>query len=367
MNRMHASNKSILQKTIMINRLTVSFLLFILSATPAMAGAAELRVIPVTVTKAKVADVEFWESSVGQLEAKTAPMIAAEIGGRIVSVSVDVGNSVKKGQVLARIDQADFLLAKAAAQTDIRRLKALIRAAELQVKRLSALVKKQSANQAALDKTEAEYEALKAQLAGANVRLQQSELNLKRTVITSPVTGRVDERRISTGDYVKRGTPLFHITKLDRLRVRLPFPESLSSMLHIGLPVLLKSPAAPDTAIKGNITRIRPIITPSNRSIEILVDVDNPDGWEPGASVTGRVLVMRHEKAVLVPEESVVLRPAGTVMYIIKNGVAEQRVVKAGLRKNGKIEILQGLAEGEQVAVDGAGFLADNAHVQIKK
>jgi len=351
----------------MINRLTATLFLCLLSAAITIAGAAELRVIPITVTQAKIADVEFWESSVGQLEAKTAPMIAAEVGGRIVSVSVDVGSSVKNGQSLAQIDRIDFLLAKAAAEASILRFKALIRSAGLQVSRLRALVEKQSANQAALDKAEAEYEALKAQLTGAGVRLQRSELNLKRTVITSPITGRIDERRVSVGDYVERGTPLFHITKLDRLQARLPFPESLSPILHVGLPVLLKSPVAPDIVVKGKITRIRPVITPSNRSVEVLVDVDNPDGWEPGASVTGRVLVMRHEKAVLAAEGSVVHRPAGTVVYVIKNDVAEQRAVKTGLRKDGKIEILEGLAEGEQIAVDGASFLADNTRVQIKK
>ncbi len=355
-------------------RLIVLFCLALAAVTdgntkqqPGKEKTGDSRNIPVTVTAAETRDLEVWESAVGQLEARTAPMIAAEVAGRIIVVSVDVGQAVKEGQILAEIDPEDFYLAKALAAADIKRLQSLLRAQGLQVKRLQALIKKKSANQSALDEAQAQFGALQAQLTAARVRLQQAERNIAKARITSPVSGKVDERRISVGDYVKAGTPLFHIVTLDRLRVRLPFPESLGARLHVGLPARLNTPVAPGSEVSGKITDIRPEITRTNRAINVIIDLDNPGDWEPGASVTGAVRVALHKGVIVVPEISVVRRPAGTVVYVIDDGRARQRVVKTGLRRDGVVEILSGLKAGEQVAVDGAGFLTDGAAVEMKE
>jgi RND family efflux transporter MFP subunit len=327
---------------------------------------ASVHTVPVTVTVAESRELEVWESSVGQLEAKTAPTIAAEVGGRIIAVAVDVGQEVKAGQVLAEIDPEDFRLAKALAVADIERLRALIHAQKLQVKRLQTLVERKTGNQSSLDEAVAQLGALQAQLTAARVRLQQAERDIARARITVPVNGKVDERHISMGDYVKAGTPLFHITTLDQLRARLPFPESLGSKLRVGLPAKLRTPVAPKSEVVREITDIRPEITPTNRAIDVIIDLDNPGDWEPGASVTGAVRVALHEGAVVVPEASVVRRPAGTVVYVIEEGRAVQRVVETGLQRDGVVEILSGLKAGERVAVDGAGFLTDGAAVEVK-
>jgi len=294
-------------------------------------------------------------------------MIAAEVGGRISTIVADEGQEVEIGQVLARLDKTDFLLAEEVAEADIRRLEALIRARELRVGRLRTLVRKKSVTQASLDDAEAEFGALKAEIVSAQVRLKQAKRNIVKTAIISPVSGRIDDRRISVGDYVQIGTPLFHITAREYLKVRLPFPESLGALLQTGLPVQLTSPVAPAVTVDGKITEIRPLITPENRSIDVIVDVRNPGPWEPGASVTGKVQVARHENAVIVPERSVIRRPAGTVVYVIENGVAKQRVVNTGLRLDEQVEILSGLEAGEVVAMDGAGFLTDGVSVEVKK
>jgi len=355
-------------------RARIGFLLYLASATAAHGAGGQLpkqetadeRSVPITVTTAVSRNLEVWESSVGQLEARTAPVIAAEVGGRIIAVSVDVGQGVKAGQVLAEIDPEDFRLARALAAADIDRLRSLIRAQRLQVKRLRALVEKKTANQSALDEAEARFGALQAQLVAARIRLQQAERSIAKARITSPIGGKVDERRISVGDYVKVGTPLFHLTTLDRLRVRLPFPESLGARLRVGLPARLSTPVAPGRKVAGEITDIRPEVSRTNRAIDVIIDLDNPGDWEPGASVTGEVRVALHEGAIVVPETSVVRRPAGTVVYVIDDGRARQRVVQTGLQRDGQVEILSGLEAGEQVAADGAGFLTDGAAVEVK-
>ncbi len=323
------------------------------------------RRVPVTVVKAAVMALEVWEPAVGEVEAIDAPGIAAEVGGRVVTVTADVGDVVERGTVLAEIDPEDYRLARELARADIRRLDALIRAQELQVERLRSLLRQKSVNRSALDEAEARLGALQAQRQAARVRLQQAERNIRKTRVRSPIDGRVDARRVSVGDYVKVGMPLFHLTSPDRLRARLPYPESLAGRLRVGLPVRLQTPMAPDRPVVAEVTDLRPMITPENRALEVIVAFDNPGGWEAGASVTGQVQIERREQAVVVPEICVVARPAGRVVYVIEDGVARQRKVETGVRRQGMVEIRDGLEPGELVARDGAGFLTDGVPVEV--
>ena len=333
-----------------------------------LSGEDELvgRSVPITVTTAVSRDLEVWESSVGQLEAKVAPMVAAEVAGRLIAVNFDVGDHVDQGQLLAKIDPADFHLASKVAQANIDRLQALIHAQQLKVNRYHELIDKKSVNQSTLDDAAAQLGALRAELVSAEARLQQSQRNLAKTSITSPVSGRVDETVVSMGDYVKIGSALMRIGDLQHLKARLPYPETLLPMLRAGLAVRLSSPSAPNVTLDTTVSEIRPSITLGSRSAQIIVNVENPGSWEPGATVTGAVRIAIHNNAVMLPEISVVRRPAGTVVYVIDSGKAVQRLITTGLRRDGQVEILTGLEVGEQVAKDGAGFLTDGAPVKVQ-
>jgi len=309
-------------------------------------------------------DLEVWESSVGQLEPKVAPLIAAEVAGRLTTVTVDVGDRVEKGQVLAAIDATDFQLASKMADAEVVRLQALIHAQQLKVNRYHELISKKSVNQSMLDDAEAQLAALRAELVSAEARQQQAQRNLSKTSITSPVNGRVDHTQVSKGDYVKVGAPLMRIADSQYLKVRLPYPETLLPELSTGLPVRLHSPSAPDVTLETTVSEVRPTITFGSRSAQVIVNIENPGPWEPGATVTGAVRVAAHEDAIVIPEICVIRRPAGTVVYVISDGKAIQRPVSIGLRRDGQVEILSGLTVGEQVAADGAGFLTDGVAVE---
>jgi len=252
------------------------------------------------------------------------------------------------------------------AQADVDRLRALIHAQQLKAKRFRELVKQESVSQSVLDDVEAQLGALRAERKSAQVRLQKSKRDISKTQIVSPIDGRVDETRVSRGDYVKVGSPLMRIGNLQWLKARLPYPETLLSQLHPGLPVHLSSPSAPGVTVETTISAVRPSITFGSRSAQIIVNIENPGPWEPGATVTGMVRVALHENAVLVPEVSVVRRPAGTVVYVISAEKALARMVTTGLRRNGQVEILSGLKAGERVVADGAGFLTDGASITVK-
>mgnify|MGYP003513046874 FL=1 len=101
--------------------------------------------------------------------------------------------------------------------------------------------------------------------------------------------------------------------------------------------------------------------------VDVIVDIENTEGLRPGGTVNAAVVIARREEAVLVPEQSVVLRPAGKVVYAIADGKAVQHVVEVGAKRAGMVEILKGLPAGANVALDGAGFLTHNATISVKE
>lgn len=323
------------------------------------------RATLITTAAAASGTVRVLEESIGRLESKRTPLLAAEIAAPVREVLVDVGDAVTAGQVLARLEERDYRLALDRARSEVTRLEALIRSQTRQVERLRRIIKEQFVNEAQLDEAEAQLEALQAQLASARATRETAERDLARTQLRAPMDAQVAERHVSPGDFVQRGDPMIRITTTDTLQAVLPFPEGVAARLGTGLAVELETPSAPGQVATGKITEISPGVSPSSRNLNVIVELQNPGDWRPGATVRGRVVLAERTDAVTVPELSLVRRPAGYVVYVIDQGKAVQRRVETGVRREGRVEIVDGLRAGEIVAVEGAGFLSDQASVKI--
>jgi len=323
---------------------------------------------PTAVTTAPAATqrVEVTDTSVGRVVMRATPQVAAETQGRVAEVLVDVGDRVSRDQTLLELDETvqSYRLRSARAQKD--RLEALIDNQERTVSRLEDLRARDSASQSQLDGAKAELASLRAQLRETRARLDEAQHALDKTTVESPIAGLVDERMVSEGDFVTPGTPLVRLVNEDRIRVFLPFPETIADRLQTGLPVRLWRPGAPDRVVEATISEIRPTVGARSHSVEAVVHAENPGGWRSGASVIGEIVLEQRDDAVVVPRESVVQRPAGEVVYVIEDGKARQRVVEAGVERDGRVELRSGVAAGATVAVDGAGFLTDAAPVTVR-
>jgi multidrug efflux pump subunit AcrA (membrane-fusion protein) len=147
--------------------------------------------------------------------------------------------------------------------------------------------------------------------------------------------------------------------------IRLPFPDHVARRLRIGQPVTLIPFADEANRARGRITGIRPALSSTTRSVEVIVAVDTPD-WRPVGSVRGEVVLEVRKNAVVIPEQAVVLRPAGTVVYVLNSETVKAREVTTGVTRDGEVEIVSGLKAGEVVAHDGAALLTDGARVSIR-
>lgn len=320
----------------------------------------------VTVTQVKDQALEITEESIGSLESLTDPVVAAEVAARVIKVHVNPGQPVKKGQLIATLDATDFGLQRNEAQTEVARIQALLANQDKIVTRNQALVDRKFISQITVDNDIALRNSLKQQLEGAKARVGTINHTSSKTNIFAPTSGVVETKLADTGDFVKVGDPIVQIISKRRLRAHLPFPEQIAAKLKPGLKVRLTTPTT-DEVFNTVISELKPMIAADSRTVDVIADVFDTTGWQPGASVTGSVILGERDTAMMVPEQSVILRPAGEVVYVVRHDKAYQAIVKTGLRKDGMIEITEGVKPNDIVVVDGAGFLTDNTPVKVNE
>ena len=325
----------------------------------------KVSAVRITTHPVEQQDLQVWLESVGRIRSKVAPTLAAEVAGSIVKVTADTGDSIEEGALLAETDISGLKLEKRASEADIKRLEAQIANERRRVGRYGDLKKKGHISKAQLDDTLAQLDVFLAELEAARARLAIVADRIAKASINAPAAGEIQARHVSLGDYVKSGDPLFEIAERNRLQAWLPFPETVATRIRRGLKVVMQSPVAPDVRIEGEISELQPSISLGSRAIVAIVEIENPGSGRPGATVVGRVLVETRTRTTMVPEVSVVRRPAGEVVYVIKAEKAHAHTVQLGERSNGQVEVTDGLAGDELIAADGAAFLVDGTAVRV--
>ena len=318
----------------------------------------------VTITHVKKQAVDITEQSVGSLEGLTNPTVSSEVAAKVIRIHVNTGQAVKQGQLIATLDATDLSLQAQEAQAEVARIEALLANQNKIVERNQVLVGKKFISQNALDNDTAQQAALKEQWAGARARLDSVKHNNSKTKVYAPAAGKIEKKLIDDGEYLHVGDPIVLIVSSQLLRAHLPFPEHIGAKLKPGLKVRLSTPTS-SQSVDAVIHELKPMITEASRSVDVIADVTNAPGWQAGASVDGTVVLGTQADSLMVPEQSVVLRPAGEVVYLARGNKAYQAIVKTGVRQNGLVEILQGLNENDAVVVDGAGFLTDQALIKL--
>ncbi|MBL4584489.1 MAG: efflux RND transporter periplasmic adaptor subunit [Pseudomonadales bacterium] len=327
----------------------------------------EKPAVLVNVEKASPEQIQIKESSIGRIESLATPMISAEVSGRVTSIEVAVGQSFTKGQLLAALDDADYQNRLRAASADVNRIIAMLKNEDIQLQRYKNLQQNDFVSRTKLDSLVAQKEVLNQQLDAARAQEEIIRHNLNKTKIFAPLAGKLQKRMVSVGDYVNPGKPMFQASTSAKLQVILPFPEVISNTLRPGLPVTLTLNIENSIVAKGTVTEIRPDIGSSNLSSDVIIEVSNPGGWKPGASVDGVIVIDEHS-AIMVSDLSVVQRPGRTVAYIVtSSGVVKETIIETGYWERGRIEVTSGISAGDIVVTDGAYFLSDGAKVRYEE
>jgi RND family efflux transporter MFP subunit len=328
----------------------------------------------------------------GTLAADEQAQLGLKAAGRLASISVDLGDRVRRGQVIAslvptdfqlRVSQAQNLLDQARAslglppgapnavvdpaQTSVvKQAAATLNQARLTRDRMANLFEQQLIPQQDLDTAQANYGVAEAryQQAIEDARGRQavlgqrmSELQIARqqladSVLKAPFDGMIQERLVSPGDYVAAGDPVVVVVRVHPLRLRLAVPERESANVRTGQEVRVTVEG--DPAIHaGRVARISPAISEDNRTLQIEAEVPNPDALlRPGAFARAEIVTQSSEPAVVVPAAAIV-RFAGLEKVMgVEGGKAVEKRVRTGRRAGDRVEIVDGVAAGEAVVLN---------------
>jgi membrane fusion protein, multidrug efflux system len=287
--------------------------------------------------------------AVGSLRSNESVILRPEVSGRIAAIGFKDGQVVRKGQLLIGLDATlnEAEVAQARAEYDLA-LSNLKRSEDL-------------ASRKFISSSAQETATSNAQVAEAKLRLAQARLSKMR--IIAPFDGAVGIRSVSLGDYVKDGTDLVNVEDVRVLKVGFRLPERNFSQVRVGQTVEVTADALPSERFQGQIEAINPKVDADGRSLEIRARLENTGGkLRPGMFVRVRVIVGERSNALLVPEEAIV--PQGAEFYVV-DGAARRVPVKIGVRRDAMVEILDGLAAGDQVVTAGMRLSRDGQPVRV--
>ncbi len=315
------------------------------SKQPATTEVVEVAKPKVTTEVAQIEQVEMQSILTGTVEGFAVNNITPQQARRITRLLVDVGDRVQAGQRVAEMDNSAVAQAKAQYEN----------------------------NKAAFERTDELYKfggESKANWEASKTAYEVSKLTfenlLENTTLISPVSGVVTARNYDDGDMVT-ALPIFVVQKIDPVKVMINVSESLYSYIRKGMAVTVELDALPELKYAGKVSRITPAIDPATRTFAIEITVANgKEQIKPGmfARVT---LNYGQRRNIVIPDRAVVkqLGSGDRFVFVLKqDGTVDYRKVELGRRMNDRYEILNGIANGEEVVVTGHAALKNGVAVE---
>lgn len=309
--------------------------------------------MPVEIGEAIVASLSRTVSAVGTLRAAESVVVKPETAGRIAKIGFEGGARVRKGDLLILLDAS--IVAAEAEQT-----RAELALARANYQRTAELAQKQFVSERARDEAAASLRVLEA-------RLQLAQARLSRTEIRAPFAGVLGLRNVSLGDYVREGDPLVVLEDVSSMQVDLRLPERFLGQLRRGQPVRVEFDAWPGREFRAELEAIDVQVDANGRSVVARGRLANADGaLRTGMFAKASLTLAENPRAVMIPEEAVVPLGSELFVYRIEDGKAFRTRVSIGQRREGRVEIVEGLQAGVRVVTAGQLKLQrDGQAVQI--
>jgi RND family efflux transporter MFP subunit len=321
-------------------------------------GEVDISVVvaPADVTVVHIGEIEAGPLISGTLEPERSATLRAEIGGPVLRVTAEPGQSVGAGAVLVQIDDAalrESLLSARAAATTTEHAAVLARR---NLARSQALLDAGAISQRMLEDARLAVESAEAQNTDAQARVALAESQLAKTTVRAPFSGTVSERPVSAGDVVQPGTELLTLVDPSSMRMEASIASSDLRFVRVGVPVEFEVTGYGPRRFVGQVSRVTPTVDPVTRQVTVFVTIPNSEGALVGGLYAEGKVEAQSRTGLLVPVEAVDLDSDPPTVLRLHAQKVERVMVETGLRDDDLevIEILIGLAVGDTVLV-GAG------------
>ncbi|MPY86332.1 MAG: efflux RND transporter periplasmic adaptor subunit [Luteitalea sp.] len=303
----------------------------------------------------------------GALSARREATVRAEVGGALQQVFAEVGQAVKKGAVLGRIEDRTLIDAVASARSAVTSEKQALATARRERERASALVRGGAIAQREAETAADAVTSAEARLADATSRLVSADKALSDATIISPLAGIVSTRPVNAGDIVSTGDELFRIIDPSSMRLEASVASEALGALRVGGPVTFEVRGYPGQTFRGSIERISPAADPVTRQVSIFVSIPNEAGrLVAGLFAEGRV-TQSASTGLVVPLSAIETNVDGASVMRVRDGKSERVAVALGLRddETERVEVTSGLSEGDVLLVGAGRGVTPGTPVQI--
>src|SRR5215510_4244281 len=299
----------------------------------------------------------------GTLVSPDQARVSSEVAGIVRDVLVEIGQEVKIGQELVRLDTTELNLALQRAESALRQTEAQLGIAEgtalPQDEQISA-VRTAAAYQSAVENVQ----SLKASLQDRRAAYDLAKKKLSDAIIRAPIAGAIAERSAQRGEYIRENTPVATIVRMNPLKLRTGVQEKYANMIHQNQMVDFQVEPYPNEMFHGKIAYISPAVDQGTRTFTAEILVDNPQyKLKPGFFTKGEILVHRDENVLAVPEETVSNLAGVSSVYVINNGVVKQTTIRTGEHEGKFIEVVEGLKGDEILASSNLNELVSGSRV----
>lgn len=306
--------------------------------------------------------------SIGTLNPFEEVTVSAEIEGVIRSVKVEEGSQVSKGMLLAAIDDSDYSLEVKRADAVFKQAEATLENTKLEFKRKDVLYKEELVTKQQYDDVTTRLSLAEAEVERAKASLSLARLKLSKTKITSPLACVIKEKRVSAGDFVRNGTPLFIIIQPNPLKLRFTVPEKDVGRLRVNQEVMLRVDGFAEAEFKGRVNIVFPNVEEKTRTLQVEALVPNNNGLlKPGLFAKVILYTAGERDTIVVPVTALLYEGEKVRVFVTEGDRAKERVVKLGSKYGEFMEIIEGVKTGEKVVFMGQQNLSEGAKVSIQQ
>ncbi|HLA94897.1 MAG TPA: efflux RND transporter periplasmic adaptor subunit [Pyrinomonadaceae bacterium] len=222
----------------------------------------------------------------------------------------------------------------------------------------------------AIDTARTQVESARAAVKTSETQVDQARKAVSDTNVYAPLSGYISDRTADVGEYISPNTPNSKIATIVRtavLRMKIDVPEQAIGKVGIGQSISLQTSAYPDRNFAGTVVRMSPNINTTSRTLTVEAEVENVGGLlKPGQFATVRITQSQPEPAVMVPVSAVKTDGDINRIYVVKDGIVQERLVQLGLLEGDIIQVKQGVQENEVIATSNLSALSDGAIVRVQ-
>ncbi len=296
--------------------------------------------------------------------------VSSLVAGRILEVRIAEGEVVRKGQLIARIDPANYAQQRDQVRASLQQAESNLESARKDAARNRSLFEKGIAAGKEVQDSEAQVRVTQAEVEKTKAALETAQLQVARAQIYAPISGVVLHRLLSTGEQVS-GTasdPILEIANLDTVEMEAKIPSRYSVRARAGQKLRVTTESYPGQVFQGDIIAIGGAVDPATDAVQVRLRVRNI-GYrlKIGMFTQGELVVQQRNETTLVPASAVVKAEHEMRVYVVRGDLATKKTVQVGIQNHDQAEILSGLSPGEKVVTSGNYGLEDKAHVVIEK